>query len=246
MISLRKIVGVVMLCALQAACAAATDDELIADPYEGFNRSVHSVNKGLDQAILRPASQAYDFVTPTLFRFLFANAISHLELPNVFVNQVLQGEGEEALSTLGRFAVNTVYGAAGALDPATELGLPKESTDFGLTLASWGMPEGAYVELPLFGPSSERDAVGFLVDFVLSPTTYVSGGSEPIVQAALTAVRPVDILESRSRRGALIDDLLYRSEDSYVSVRTNYIQNRRRRVSGGETDIDDLPDLFGN
>lgn len=246
MSSLQRIAGVLLLAALVSACAAPRDGELVADPYQGFNREVHAVNKGLDEVVLRPASQAYDLVTPTLFRFLFANAIDHLDLPNVFVNQLLQGDGEEALATFGRFAVNTIYGAGGALDPATELGLPKENTDFGLTLASWGVEEGAYLELPLFGPSSERDAVGLLVDFALSPTTYVSGGADTAVQAALSAVRPIDILEARTKRGALIDDLLYRSEDSYVSLRTNYIQNRRRRASGNETDVEDLPDLFSN
>lgn len=244
---LGRISGVLALGVWLGACAAPPGDgELVADPYEGLNRSVHSVNKGLDSAVLKPASEAYDFVTPTLFRFLFANAISHLDLPNVFINQVLQGEGEAALSSLGRFTVNTIYGAGGALDPAAELGLPKEDTDFGLTLASWGVPEGAYIELPLFGPSTERDAIGLLVDVALSPTTYISSGSEPAVQAALQAVRPIDILETRTKRGALIDDLLYRSEDSYVSLRSNYIQNRRRRASGNETDVDSLPDLFSN
>lgn len=246
MSSLRKVAGVLVVGGLLGACSAPVEGELVADPYEGFNRTVHDVNVGLDTAVVRPASQAYDLVTPTLFRHLFSNAISHLDLPNVFVNHMLQGDGEEALATFGRFAVNTIYGAGGTLDPATELGLPKEDTDFGLTLATWGVREGAYIELPLFGPSTERDAVGLLVDFALTPTTYISGGGEPAVQAALAAVRPVEILEGRARRAALIDDLLYRSEDSYVSLRTNYIQNRRRRASGDETDVESLPDLFSN
>lgn len=243
----KHIAALLVGAVLVSGCAApAIEGELVADPYEGFNRGVHSVNKGLDQAVLRPASQAYDFVTPTLVRFLFSNALNHLELPNDFINLVLQGEGEDALATLGRFAINTVYGAGGALDPATEFGLPRENTDFGLTLASWGVAEGAYVELPLLGPSTERDAVGRVVDFALSPTTYISGGSEPALQAALTAVTPINILEGRARRSALIDDLLYRSEDSYVSLRTNYIQNRRRQVAGNETDVEALPDMFSN
>lgn len=241
-----RFAGLALVGVFLSACATPNDGELVADPYEGFNRSVHSVNKGLDQAVLKPASEAYDFVTPSLFRLLLSNGISHLELPNVFINQVLQGESEAALSTLGRFTVNTIYGAAGALDPATELGLPKEKTDFGLTLSSWGVSEGAYIELPLFGPSTERDALGLLVDVALSPTTYISGGSDTVVQAALASVRPIDILESRTRRGALIDDLLYRSEDSYVSLKTSFIQNRRRRALGNETDVESLPDLFSN
>jgi phospholipid-binding lipoprotein MlaA len=229
-----------------SACAVgpAQEGELVADPYEGFNRSMHSFNVGLDSAVLQPAAQAYDFVTPTLVQHLFGNAMSHLELPGIFVNQMLQGDAEEALATFGRFTLNTVYGAGGTLDPATEFGLPKESTDFGLTLASWGVGEGAYLELPLFGPSTSRDAVGTLVDVAFQPSTYVSGGTEVAIASA--AVRALEIVDARNRRAGLIDEILYRSEDSYVSLRASYIQNRRRRASGEETDPENLPDLFSN
>ena len=115
-------------------------------------------------------------------------------------------------------------------------------TDFGLTLANWGVEEGPYLELPLFGPSTARDAVGIVVDAALQPTTYITGGAEITVAAA--TVRALDIVDKRNRNKRLIDDVLYRSEDSYVSLRTAYIQNRRRQASGGETNVDDLPDLF--
>ena len=239
-------IGVAVLALSLGACASgpAVEGELVADPYESTNRSIHEINKGLDQAILRPASKAYDVATPTLFKHLFGNAMSHLELPGIFVNQMLQGDAEEAIATFGRFTVNTIYGAGGTLDPATDVGLPKESTDFGLTLASWGVDEGVYIELPLLGPTTTRGAVGSLVDIAFQPTTYISGGTEVVIASA--TVRALDIVDSRNRRGVLIDDLLYRSEDSYVSLRANYIQNRRRRASGGETDVDSLPDLFSN
>jgi len=226
-----------------SACGGAPEDgALVADPYEGLNRGVHTVNKGLDRAVLRPAAQGYDLVTPSLFQHIFGNVFSHLSLPGEFVNHLLQGDGEDALVTIGRFAVNTVVGAGGTLDPATEFSLPKEKTDFGITLASWGVGEGAYLELPLFGPSTARDAVGTLVDMAFQPTTYVTGGVEVTIASA--TVSAVEIVHNRNRNAALIDDLLYNSEDSYVSLRTGYIQNRRRLVSGGETDVDELPDLF--
>ncbi len=243
--TIRNIVCIAVA-SLISACAGepAQEGALVADPYEGFNRSMHSFNKGLDRNVLRPAAQGYEYVTPTLFQHLFGNAMSHLDLPGVFVNQMLQGDAEEALSTFGRFTVNTIYGAGGTLDPATELGLPKESTDFGLTLANWGVEEGVYLELPLFGPTTTRDAVGSLVDVAFQPTTYITGGTEVAIASA--GVRALDIVDTRNRRGVLIDDLLYRSEDSYISLRASYIQNRRSRASGGETDTDALPDLFSN
>lgn len=243
---LKHMAAGLAVCFLVGACASTppSEEALIADPYEGFNRSVHSFNKTLDKSVLRPASRVYGFVTPTLFRHIFGNAVSHLELPGIFVNQMLQGEAEEALATFGRFGVNTIYGAAGTLDPATEVGLPKTNTDFGLTMASWGVDEGAYLELPLFGPSTARDAVGFVVNMAFQPTTYISGGTEVAIASA--TVRAVSIVDTRDKRGGLIDDLLYNSEDSYISLRASYIQNRRRAAAGGETQVDDLPDLFSN
>ena len=241
-----RVASIFLVGAVLGACESAPQqgDELVHDPYESFNRSVHSLNKGLDSAVLRPASRAYDLVTPTLIRHLFGNALSNLELPGIFVNHMLQGDAEDALSTFGRFTVNTIYGAGGVLDPATELGLPKNPTDFGLTLASWGVDEGAYLELPLLGPSTTRDTVGMVVNMAFQPTTYVTGGVETTIISA--TVRTLEIVDKRDKRGVLIDDLLYRSEDSYISLRTNYIQNRRRRAAGGETQVEDLPDLFSN
>lgn len=239
---IRRSLPLIVAGLLTACASGGGSSDLVADPLEGANRAIHGFNKGLDSAVLQPASQAYDYATPTLFRHLFGNAMSHLELPGVFANQLLQGEISEASATLGRFTVNTIYGAAGTLDPASEIGLPKESTDFGLTMASWGVGEGAYLELPLFGPSTVRDAIGTVVDTAFRPTTYLSGGVETTIATA--TVRAVDIVDRRARSAVLIDDLLYRSEDSYVSTRASYIQNRRRKAGGGETDVDALPDLF--
>jgi len=224
------------------ACATPQQDELVADPYEDFNRTMHGFNKGVDTVVLRPVAQAYETVTPALFQHLFGNAFSHLSLPGVFVNQVLQGETDAALETLGRFGLNTILGAGGTLDPATEFGLVKRDTDFGVTLASWGVEEGAYLELPLLGPATARDAFGRLVDIAFQPTTYVTGGVEVTVVTA--TVRALEIVDIRSRNAAVIDELLYESEDSYVSLRANFIQNRRRLVAGGVTDEEALPDLF--
>ncbi|MEM9061732.1 MAG: VacJ family lipoprotein [Pseudomonadota bacterium] len=243
-LSRARITAILMIFCLGACSGGRSDGALVHDPLEDWNRGVHSVNKGLDEVVLRPAADAYDFATPTLFKHVFGNAVRHIRLPGIFVNYVLQGDAEEAASTLGRFAINTVYGAGGALDPAADLGLRSVPTDFGLTMATWGVGEGAYLELPLFGPSTVRDAFGLVVDTALQPTTYISGGSEVLIASA--TVRVLDVVDTRNRNKGLIDEVLYRSEDSYVSIRTAYIQNRRRRVAGGETSVDDLPDLFAD
>ena len=240
-----RIAAVLALGLAVSACGGSPQEgQLVHDPYEGLNRGVHAVNKGLDQAVLRPVAQGYDLVTPTLFQHIIGNVFSHLSLPGNFINHLLQGDGDDALVTLGRFTMNTLMGAGGALDPATEFSMPQEKTDFGLTLATWGVGEGPYLEIPLFGPSTARDAVGTLVDMAFQPTTYVTGGVE--VQIASATATALKLVDTRNRNAVLIDEVLYNSEDSYVSLRANYIQNRRRQASGGETDINDLPDLFSN
>ena len=236
---MRKRIGCLLLAFAVSACASGEprEGELIADPYEDFNREIHAFNKGLDRSVVNPASKAYDFVTPQLGQHLIGNALSHLTLPGVFANHLMQGDLRDAGETLARFTLNTIMGAGGFLDPATEFGADYIETDFGLTLAEWGAGSGAYLELPLFGPSSVRDAVGRAVDTVFVPTRYLVGSD------VAWGIRAVDVLDTRERYRALIDDVLYESEDSYRASRNAYAQNRRR-VLAGETQIEALPDIF--
>ncbi len=229
-----------------AACATADPQaELSAtDPHEEFNRTMLDFNLALDRNLLRPAAQGYDFVTPALFKHLLGNGFSHLELPGDFINYLIQGEINPALETLGRFTINTVLGAGGLLDPATEFGLPKNSTDFGITLGKHGVDEGTYWVLPIVGPTTTRDAFGGLVDIAFSPTTYIGvidSDLTPIVPAALTVTEKID---QRDRNGDLIDEVLYESEDPYVSLRSIYLQRRRSEVAGDKAGAEALPDIF--
>lgn len=232
-----------------SGCATSPPAEgaLIADPYEDLNRDVHEFNKGLDTALLQPAAEVYDFVTPALFKHMLSNQVRHLQLPSIFVNRVLQGEAEAAGVAFGRFGVNTIMGGLGFLDPATEMGLPYDPTDFGVTLAVLGAEEGVYHEAPLFGPSTTRDLFGRVVNFALDPTVLITAGvveAGTIISAVNTARTPATIVVGRHENAELIDDVFYRSDDSYVTAKTGYVQNRRRQVAGGETDTEALPDIF--
>ena len=229
-----------------AACATADPQaELSAtDTHEGFNRKMLDFNLALDRNVLRPAAQGYDVVTPTLVKHLLGNGFSHLELPADFINYLLQGEIDPALETLGRFTINTVLGAGGLLDPATEFGLPRDETDFGITLGKHGVDEGTYWMLPIIGPTTTRDAFGGIVDLAFSPTTYLSAVDSdltPIVPLGMTATETID---NRDRNGDLIDDLLYESEDPYISLRSIYLQRRRSEVAGEKDGAEALPDIF--
>jgi phospholipid-binding lipoprotein MlaA len=140
----------------------------------------------------------------------------------------------------------TVLGAGGLLDPATEFGLPKDDTDFGITLGKHGVAEGTYWMIPLVGPITTRDAVGGLVDIALTPTSYI-GFIEPGISPE-TGISLVtgEVVHTRDHNADLIDELLYESPDPYISLRSVYLQRRRSEVAGDKAGAEALPDIFEN
>jgi phospholipid-binding lipoprotein MlaA len=213
------------------------------DPYEGTNRAIHGFNVGLDSYVLRPAAKGYDTVTPTVFQHVIGNGLSHLDLPVDIVNYALQGDFDASGRALGRFTLNTILGAGGLLDPATEFGLPRRETDFGVTLGKWGVGSGPFLMLPLLGPSNPRDFAGFGVDMAISPTTYTGLTNSDALNLLSAPYAVLDRIDARNRNADLIDNILYDSPDSYVTLRSIYLQRRQALISGG-TDTEALPDIF--
>ncbi|WP_210529218.1 MlaA family lipoprotein [Rubellimicrobium arenae] len=208
-----------------AGCTAAPPPTGINDPYEGFNRQVHALNKSMDRAVLRPLGRAAA-TAPEGSLQPVVNFSNNAGLPGAVVNNLLQGDlGGAGTNTL-RFVVNTTVGVLGLLDPAGAIGLKEAETDFGETLAVWGVPEGAYLELPAFGPSTERDAAGRVVDFVLDPLDRLGDVPGPVQDYAFPAKVGEQVVE-RGQLGDVMDDVLYNSADSYAQARLIYLQNRR-------------------
>jgi phospholipid-binding lipoprotein MlaA len=242
--ALRNILAIVAVGAGLAGCASSKTDvaDGVNDPWEGLNRRTHALNVAIDEVALKPASEIYDSVTPDYGKYILTNVFNTLKLPRVFLNKALQGDVDGTLTALMRFGMNTAFGAGGLLDPATEMGLKFEDTDFGTTMAKYGVEEGPYVSLPLLGPSTVRDTVGLAVDLVTSPLLYIEGvGGTEINYGA----RAVQIVKFRSDNSAAIDQALYESEDSYVTTRAAYLQHRRREVAGEATE-ESLPSVFDN
>ncbi len=244
-VAIRRCAALAMALSVAACATADPQAEFSAsDPYEKFNRKMLDVNLALDRNLLRPVAQGYDVATPELVKHLLGNGFSHLDLPADFANYLMQGEIDPALGVLGRFTVNTILGAGGLLDPATEFGLPENDTDFGITLGKRGVGEGSYWVLPLVGPTTSRDAFGGLVDVGLSPITYlglIDPDLSPEVGLGLVAVSAI---HTRASNADLIDELLYESADPYISLRSVYLQRRRSEVAGEDGGADALPDIF--
>ncbi len=223
-----------MAAALLTACGPAPQATGINDPLEPMNRAVHGVNKGLDTVILRPGSEAYG-VVPGPVRQGVSNVADTLDLPGDMANHLLQGRLDKATTNFLRFGVNVVFGLAGTMDVATAAGMPRDKTDFGETLHVWGVGEGPYVELPGFGPSTARDAVGTVVDFAMNPVSRATSGNEA---AAATAAKVLARLNDRKRYSNTVDSILYDSADSYAQARLLYLQNRRFELSRGVAPAD--------
>lgn len=221
--------------ALVAGCAAAppVTSDAVVDPFEAQNRQMHALNKGVDRAVLRPAAQVWGGAVPPPVRRVAVNVAENLDTPGHVLNDLLQGQVDDAVHNLFRFALNSTLGVAGLFDPATAMGLEARESDFGQTLHVWGAGEGAFVEMPVFGARTERDAVGTVVDIALNPTRIILPPDLPTTGGA----RVVELLDTRHRLGATIDGVLYDSADSYALSRSIYLQNRRFFLAEGQSEV---------
>lgn len=234
MLRLLKFPAVLLAAALAAGCATqdpvARDAGEVFDPYENTNRAVHGFNRGVDRLLFRPASKGYVAVVPPDMVTSFGLFAENLSMPGQAVNALLQGDLKTTGIALSRFVINSIFGIGGLGDPASDFNLPAVDTDFGETLHAWGVGEGAYVELPLLGPSTSRDAAGIAVDFVLNPLGYVEQNTAKNVSIYAEIVRRMG---DRGNYSDTIDSILYESADSYAQSRLIYLQNRRFELGDG-------------
>ncbi len=202
------------------------------DPIEPFNRSVFAFNRSLDKALFQPVARTYRDEVPLWVRQRVGAAIDNLRAPVIFVNDVMQGEIDRALTTLVRFTVNSTFGLGGLNDLAAEIGLEKHDEDFGQTLAIWGSEPGPYLMLPVLGPSNPRDAIGRVVDFLADPfNAWAANTGRDELTYARTGVAA---LHARAGLLDLTDDLEKTSLDLYAAVRSVYRQTRANAISNGK------------
>ncbi|MFN3969766.1 MAG: VacJ family lipoprotein [Gemmobacter sp.] len=220
------------------ACAAPAPVQPHYDPDEANNRARHDQNRALDRSILKPVSGAYGGTVSPQVRKGIANFAGNLDAPADVLNSVLQGRPGPAIENTLRFVLNTTIGIGGIFDPARAMGIEGRPTDFGETLHVWGMAEGAYHELPLIGPSTDRDTIGKVVDVVINPVRLLLPPREGTLA---TLAGAGSRLGDRYRYSDTVDSILYDSADSYAQARLLYLQNRRFQLgqSGGEDDFVD-------
>lgn len=234
-------VFLIAFAAVLSGCAKPQVAQGINDPYEAHNRAIHEVNKSIDRTVLRPISKVFGSEEPGPLQQGISNFAGNLSLPRSFVNDVLQANVDDAAHNLTRFLINTTFGVGGLFDPATAWGLNGRESDFGETLHVWGMAEGHYVELPLLGPSTKRDAFGSAVDLFTNPLSYILPSPK---RYAIQVSGAVSTVGDRGRFGGTIDSILYDSADSYAQARLLYLESRRFQLGGeaGDDTFDDYDD----
>ena len=198
------------------------------DPLESYNRTMFEFNRKVDEIAIEPLAMTYRDYVPEVIRLSVRNFFNNLRDARTALNQLLQGKPDLAGNDLLRFAINSTLGFAGIADVASEIGLERNVEDFGQTLGVWGFPSGPYLVLPLLGPSSFRDGVGFVVDVRTDLLSHLSEDS-----ARLNAARGVSLVDTRE--GLLDASRLLEgiALDPYLFVRDGYLQRRRNLVWDG-------------
>ena len=215
------------LCVLATLTGCASVESRDArDPLEPMNRAVFGFNQGLDHKIIRPVATTYAENVPKPIQNCVGNVFSNLADIRTTVNQLLQGHPVDAASDASRFSINTTVGVLGCFDPATSIGLQKHKKDFGGTFAVWGAPPGAYLVLPLLGPSDVRDAIGLVPSSMIDPVSHIS--SLP-VSIAVNGIKTVDTRASLLGASNIIDSAAL---DPYQFTRDAFFSIRQRQIFG--------------
>ena len=210
-----------------ALAASATSAQSANDPFERANRAIFGSNEVLDSALLTPVAKGYQAVVPELVRSGVSNFFGNFSDGWSAINQLLQGKGEAAATMTMRVATNSLFGIGGLFDVASDLGMERQSEDFGQTLGRWGMPAGPYVVWPLLGPSTARDTLGRPLDLAWSPSLAINDSG---VNIGLSALNLIDTRASLLSASRIVDGIAL---DKYTFIRDAYITRRRNLVYDG-------------
>jgi len=216
-------VGILLAGAL-GGCATQAN----RDPLEGLNRGIYKFNDVADKAVVKPIAGAYKAALPSPVRSGVNNFFSNLATFVTVINDLLQFKLDKAMDDTGRLAINTTFGIGGLVDWASMDGIEDRHEDFGQTLGYWGVGDGAFLMLPLIGPSTIRDTAGLVVDSAFTdPLGYVDDVS---LRNQLLLTKFVDTRAQYLPGSDLLDEAAL---DPYVFLRDAYLQRRHNQIQDG-------------
>ena len=209
----------------------------VQDCFEGVNRGIFAFNQVLDNIIVEPLAKGYRYL-PSPIKTGTSNALSNLSLVVTIPNNLLQGEISLAGKNSGRFLINSTIGILGIFDPASKMGLNDyEKEDWGQTLGKWGVGEGCYIVLPILGPSTVRDTVGSLTNYIGGDAWYnitVKNDTHHFSDFDYYASVATNGVDFRAKNIESFDNLETNSIDFYASVKSLYLQDRRKKISNSD------------
>lgn len=197
----------------------------VPDPIESLNRRFFRFNDTVDQYVLLPVTDAYQYVVPKPVRMCVRRFFRNLKSPVYFVNNLLQLRFRDAAETAAGFALNSTAGFIGLFDPGSEVGWKQHPADFGQTLGMFGVKSGPYLVIPLLGPSTVRDGAGDLVDRAFDPLTYLFGMGDLLFIGGSSG------FIMREENSKALEALRGSSVDYYAAMRSAYTQNRETRIA---------------
>ena len=207
-------------------------EAFLADPLEPVNRGIDKFNRGLDKAAIKPTAKGYRAITPEPVDIGISNFFGNIADINSAVNNLLQFKPGRALSDVGRVCLNTTVGLLGFIDVASEVGLESYKEDLGQTLGYWGVGDKPYLVVPVTGPNTLRDLVGYRGDLFMNPIYYTSQG---VYWSLLT----LKFIDTRADLLETTDVLEEAAVDPYAFVRETYIQNRKFKIYDGDPPLED-------
>ncbi|MDB9746945.1 VacJ family lipoprotein [Candidatus Pelagibacter sp.] len=238
-----KKIAVILIttCALVSNASSSSDGELllkknnpaeIKECWEKFNRASFALNQGLDKLIFKPVASVYR-VLPTPVKSGVGNSLDNLSNVVTIPNNILQGEFSKAGTNTGRFLINTTLGILGFIDVATYLGFSEyEKEDYGQTLATHGMGPGCYIVLPVLGPSTARDSVASVANFVGGDAWHnitVGKDTQHFSDFDYYSSKVMAGIDFRAKNYDSIENLEKNSIDFYASVKSLYLQDRQQK-----------------
>ena len=205
----------------------------VKDCFETVNRGIFAFNQAIDGLIFEPLAKGYLYL-PSPIRTGTSNFVGNISTLLTIPNNVLQGDFGIAGKNTLRFVVNSTVGIVGLFDPASAIGLNSyEKEDFGQTLGSWGVGEGCYVVLPVLGPSTARDAFGSIGNYMGGDAWYnvtVRNDTHYFSDFDYYATKGAGGVDFRAKNFDDINNLEENSIDFYASVKSLYLQDRRKRI----------------
>ena len=247
-----KKLGIILIttCALTSNLSASSDGELllkknnpaeVKECWEGFNRASFALNQGLDKIIFKPVASVYKSL-PTPVKSGVSNSLSNLSNVVTIPNNLLQGEFSKAGANTGRFIINTTVGILGLMDVASSLGFEEyNKEDYGQTLAVHGAGPGCYIVLPVLGPSTARDAVASVTNFVGGDAWYnvtVIKDTQHFSDFDYYSSKVTAGVNFRAKNYDSIQNLQKNSIDFYASVKSLYLQDRQQKILNTKAVVD--------